>query len=102
MFGAISNGLTEVSNFLQGADCLSTISCFQKLGISIENHTSHVLIHGKGLHGLTQPCGVLDVGNSGTTTRLISGILAGQPFETMLDGDHSIRKPDETHFHPAF
>lgn len=92
MFGAISNGLTEVSNFLQGADCLSTISCFQKLGISIENHTSHVLIHGKGLHGLTQPCGVLDVGNSGTTTRLISGILAGQPFETMLDGDHSIRK----------
>ncbi len=92
MFGAISKGLTEVSNFLQGADCLSTISCFQKLGISIENDASHVLIHGKGLHGLTQSSGVLDVGNSGTTTRLISGILAGQPFETILDGDSSIRK----------
>lgn len=92
MFGAISKGLTEVSNFLQGADCLSTISCFQKLGIDIENHTSHVLIHGKGLHGLKQPSGILDVGNSGTTTRLISGILAGQSFESILDGDDSIRK----------
>lgn len=92
MFGAISEGLTEVSNFLQGADCLSTISCFQKLGISIENNASHVLIHGKGLHGLTAPSGILDVGNSGTTTRLISGILAGQPFESILDGDSSIRK----------
>lgn len=92
MFGAISDGLTEVSNFLQGADCLSTISCFRKLGISIENGSSRVLIHGKGLHGLKQPSEVLDVGNSGTTTRLISGILAGQPFESILDGDSSIRR----------
>ena len=52
MFGAISNGLTEITNFLQGADCLSTISCFQKLGIPIENNGSSVLVHGKGLHGL--------------------------------------------------
>ena len=78
MFGAVSDGLTEITNFLQGADCLSTISCFQKLGISIENTGSSVLIHGKGLHGLTAPHKILDVGNSGTTTRLISGILAGQ------------------------
>lgn len=92
MFGAISKGLTEVSNFLQGADCLSTISCFQKLGIEIENDGSRVLVHGKGLHGLTAPSGILDVGNSGTTTRLISGILAGQAFESTLDGDASIRK----------
>ncbi|MCI8300838.1 MAG: 3-phosphoshikimate 1-carboxyvinyltransferase [Lachnospiraceae bacterium] len=92
MFGAISNGLTEITNFLQGADCLSTISCFQKLGILIENHGSSVLVHGKGLHGLSAPSQILDVGNSGTTTRLISGILAGQSFETALDGDHSIRK----------
>lgn len=92
MFGAVSEGLTEVSNFLQGADCLSTISCFQKLGISIENRTDRVLIHGKGLHGLTAPSGILNVGNSGTTTRLISGILAGQSFESILDGDNSIRK----------
>lgn len=92
MFGAISNGITEVTNFLQGADCLSTISCFQRLGVSIENNGSRVLIHGKGLHGLTAPSQTLDVGNSGTTTRLISGILAGQSFETTLDGDSSIRK----------
>lgn len=92
MFGAISNGMTEITNFLQGADCLSTISCFQKLGVSIENTGSSVLIRGNGLHGLSAPSQVLNVGNSGTTTRLISGILAGQSFETTLDGDHSIRK----------
>ncbi|EOS26125.1 3-phosphoshikimate 1-carboxyvinyltransferase [Lachnospiraceae bacterium 3-1] len=92
MFGAISNGLTEVSNFLQGADCLSTISCFRQLGISIENDGCKVLVHGKGLHGLTAPSQILNVGNSGTTLRLISGILAGQPFQSTLDGDASIRK----------
>lgn len=92
MFGALSQGITEVTGFLQGADCLSTISCFNRLGIEIENTLSKILIHGKGLHGLTAPTEVLDVGNSGTTTRLISGILAAQPFETTLDGDASIRK----------
>lgn len=92
MFGAISQGLTEVTGFLQGADCLSTISCFQKLGISIENLGDCVHIYGKGLHGLTAPSQILDVGNSGTTTRLISGILAGQCFESTLDGDNSIRR----------
>lgn len=92
MFGAISNGTTTVSNFLQGADCLSTISCFQELGISIDNQASHVIIHGKGLHGLKAPSKILNVGNSGTTTRLISGILAGQPFESAIDGDASIRR----------
>lgn len=92
MFGAISEGLTVVSNFLQGADCLSTISCFQKMGINIENNGGTVRIHGNGLHGLSAPTAVLDVGNSGTTTRLISGILAGQLFESVLDGDESIRK----------
>ena len=83
MFGAISEGLTVVSNFLQGADCLSTISCFQKMGINIENNDKAVRIHGNGLHGLSAPAAVLDVGNSGTTTRLISGILAGQPFKSV-------------------
>ena len=92
MFGAISDGLTEVTNFLQGADCLSTISCFRSLGIEIENTPDCILIHGKGLHGLKQANHTLDVGNSGTTTRLISGILAGQPFETTLNGDASIQK----------
>lgn len=92
MLGAIANGTTEITNFLQGADCLSTISCFQKLGIVIENKGSQALVHGRGLHGLAAPSQVLDVGNSGTTTRLISGILAGQPFPSTLDGDASIRR----------
>ena len=92
MFGSLAEGTTEVLNFLQGADCLSTIDCFRRLGISIENTPDHILIHGKGLHGLHKPDGILDTGNSGTTTRLISGILAGQPFETTLTGDASIQK----------
>lgn len=91
MFGALSRGTTEVTNFLQGADCLSTIDCFRRLGISIENTPEKILIHGKGLHGLSKPDTILDVGNSGTTTRLISGILAGQSFETTLNGDQSIQ-----------
>lgn len=91
MFGAISQGTTEVTNFLQGADCLSTIDCFRHLGIAIENTGEKILIHGKGLHGLTPADIMLDVGNSGTTTRLISGILAGQKFTTELNGDASIQ-----------
>lgn len=92
MFGAIAEGITEVTHFLQGADCLSTISCFRKLGIKIENTPQKITIYGKGLHGLSAPDGILDAGNSGTTTRLISGILAGQPFTTTLTGDASIQK----------
>ena len=92
MFGSLAEGTTEVTNFLQGADCLSTIDCFRKMGISIDNTPERILIHGKGLHGLYAPATVLDAGNSGTTTRLISGILAAQPFETTLTGDASIQK----------
>lgn len=92
MFGSIANGPTEVTNFLQGADCLSTIDCFRRMGIEIENTPDRILVHGKGLHGLSAPSDILDVGNSGTTTRLISGILAAQPFETTLTGDASIQK----------
>jgi 3-phosphoshikimate 1-carboxyvinyltransferase len=91
MFGALADGTTEVSNFLNGADCLSTIDCFRRLGISIEEQNGRVLIHGKGLHGLSKSVSGLDTGNSGTTTRLISGILAGQNFETTLNGDASIQ-----------
>lgn len=90
MFGAISKGLTEVHNFLEGADCLSTIHCFRRLGIEIEQRPDTILVHGKGLHGLTAPKEILDVGNSGTTTRLISGILAGQTFDSKLSGDESL------------
>lgn len=92
MFGSLAKGDTRITNFLQGADCLSTISCFSKMGISIENQANQVIVHGKGLHGLSAPDTMLDVGNSGTTTRLISGILAGQAFSTELNGDASIQK----------
>lgn len=90
MLGSIADGTTEVHNFLQGADCRATIDCFRKLGIEIENNGSSVVVHGKGIHGLNAPSEILDVGNSGTTTRLISGILAGQPFDSKLSGDASL------------
>lgn len=92
MFGALAKGKTEITGFLRGADCLSTISCFRKLGISIEETSDRIIVHGKGLHGLSAPSDTLDAGNSGTTTRLISGILAGQNFSSVLDGDASIRR----------
>ena len=91
MFGSLARGTTRISHFLEGADCLSTISCFRKMGIEIDRNKDEILVHGRGLHGLTAPAEILDVGNSGTTTRLISGILAGQTFTSELDGDDSIR-----------
>ena len=92
MFGSIAKGTTEIHNFLEGADCLSTISCFRHMGIDIENKNGIVTVHGKGMHGLTAPAETLDCGNSGTTTRLISGILAPQNFDVTLTGDESIQK----------
>ena len=92
MFGSLAQGTTTVENFLRGADCLSTIDCFRRLGIQIDETPELITIHGKGLHGLTGPSQLLDAGNSGTTTRLISGILSGQSFETTLTGDASIQK----------
>lgn len=90
MFGSIANGTTEIHNFLKGADCLATIRCFQSMGINIEETAHTITVHGKGLHGLSAPLNILDVGNSGTTTRLLSGILAGQKFESKLSGDESL------------
>ena len=92
MFGALAEGLTEAENFLTGADCLSTISCFRQMGIDITQEGTHVLIRGKGLHGLLPPARILDAGNSGTTVRLMSGILSGQSFSSTITGDESIRK----------
>lgn len=91
MFGSLAQGTTRITHFLEGADCLSTISCFRKMGVDIERNASEILVHGKGLHGLSAPSEILDVGNSGTTTRLISGILAGQSFTSELNGDTSIQ-----------
>lgn len=92
MFGSLALGTTHISNFLMGDDCLSTISCFRKLGIDIQIENTEVTVHGKGLHGLTPSEDILDCGNSGTTVRLISGILSGQNFSTTLTGDASIQK----------
>lgn len=90
MLGSIALGTTEITHFLEGADCLSTIDCFRKMGVEIERKPSSILVHGKGLRGLNAPASTLNVGNSGTTTRLISGILSGQNFTTTLSGDDSL------------
>lgn len=94
MLGALAKGTTTVTHFLEGADCLSSIECFRALGVSVENDPVQkiVRIQGRGLHGLQAPKQTLDAGNSGTTTRLISGILSAQPFTTILTGDASIQK----------
>lgn len=92
MFGAIANGKTTVSNFLLGEDCLSTIDCFRKLGVMIDRDEEKVIIYGNGLEGLHEPQEILDVGNSGTTIRLLLGILAGRAFHNVLIGDESIGK----------
>ncbi|MBN3555434.1 3-phosphoshikimate 1-carboxyvinyltransferase [Fictibacillus nanhaiensis] len=92
MFGSIAEGKTTVEGFLTGEDCLSTISCFKKLGVSIQQEGEKVTVEGKGLTGLTPPSEDLYVGNSGTTIRLMLGILANTPFESILTGDDSIAK----------
>lgn len=92
MLGAISEGTTTLTHFLTSADCLSTLAAFQQLGVPIEREDTTVTVHGVGLHGLKPSAQPLDMGNSGTTTRLIIGLLAGQKFDTKLIGDASLSK----------
>lgn len=92
MFSALAKGETKVKGFLPGEDCLSTISVFRKMGVSIEQEQDSVRIQGLGLHGLKAPVEVLYCGNSGTTMRLMAGILAGQSFFSCLTGDESLEK----------
>ena len=101
MLGAIAKGKTRLSHFLAGEDCLNTIRAFESMGIEIHMESSlnedgsedqTVLIQGKGLHGLGKPQYPIQAGNSGTTARLLAGILAGQGFSAILDGDQSLRK----------
>lgn len=92
MFSSISKGHNKISNFLMGEDCLSTISCFRKMGVDIEIDGKDVYVKGNGLYGLKRPNDILDVGNSGTTIRLMMGILAGNKFDATLIGDNSISK----------
>lgn len=92
MFGAISHGTTTIHNFLRAEDCLSSVAVFKKLGVSIEEKAEVLLVHGKGFEGLKPPTEILDAGNSGTTMRLVIGILAGQPFVSTIQGDASLNK----------
>ncbi len=92
MFGSIAKGTTEITGFLNSADCHSTIGCFKQMGIHITEKNGTVLVDGNGMRGLTAPASVLDTGNSGTTTRLISGILAAQQFSVTINGDETIQK----------
>ena len=92
MFGSIAKGTTEITGFLNSADCNSTIACFSQMGIDISKQKNAVLVNGKGLHGLTAPSSVLDAENSGTTVRLMSGILSAQSFSSTITGDSSICK----------
>lgn len=93
LLGAISQGRTEVVGFLEGEDCLNTLRALESLGVEITRKgAGHYLISGAGLDGLQEPSNVLDCGNSGTTARLLLGLLAGQPFTTLLTGDESLRR----------
>ena len=92
MLGSLSRGITKVSGFLEGEDALSTLKAFQSMGVEIERNGDNVTIHGVGINGLEKPEKPLDLGNSGTSIRLMSGILAAQAFDCELIGDESLSK----------
>lgn len=93
IFGAIAKGTTEVTGFLEGEDCLATLKAFQSMGVSIEGPSnSQVIIHGVGKYGLKKPSSIIDCGNSGTSIRLLAGLLAAQTFDSVLTGDESLLK----------
>lgn len=92
MFASLAKGNTYIKGFLKGADCLSTISCFQKMGVEITEQHDEIKVVGRGLYGLQTPDTILDCGNSGTTMRLLSGILSAQNFSSILTGDESIQR----------
>ena len=94
MLAAIAEGATRIQNYSTGADCHSTLACVRALGIEVEGAGTEFVIHGKGLDGLRAPAADLDAGNSGSTIRMLSGILAGQPFRSRIGGDDSLsRRP---------
>lgn len=91
MFGSLACGITRVTGFLRGEDALATLQAFRAMGVEVEDDGVALTIHGKGLHGLTEPIDVLDCGNSGTSMRLLTGLLAGQNFFSVLSGDKYLR-----------
>src|SRR5579872_1574858 len=90
MLSAIASGTSRIRNYSTGADCHSTLGCVRALGIEVEGSGTEFAIHGRGLDGLRQPASDLDAGNSGSTIRMLSGILAGQPFHSRIFGDESL------------
>lgn len=92
MFGSLANGVTKVSNFLQGEDALSTLQAFADMGVQILRDGDKVTIYGVGINGLKAPAKPLDMGNSGTSMRLLAGILSAQNFGSTMIGDESLSK----------
>jgi len=93
MLGSLAEGVTEVEGFLEGEDALATLQAFRDMGVNIDGpHNGRVTIHGVGLYGLQQPARTIDLGNSGTSIRLLAGLLAGQAFDVVLTGDESLSK----------
>ena len=92
MISALANGTSEIHGYLDAADPHSTLHCLRDLGVEIQIRDSIITVRGRGLRGLRAPSGILDAGNSGTTIRLLTGILAGQPFSTTITGDDSLRQ----------
>jgi 3-phosphoshikimate 1-carboxyvinyltransferase len=92
ILAALAEGTTRIENFAPGADCASTLSCLRQLGVEIERDGDTVIVHGVGMNGLKAPTTELDCGNSGTTMRLLAGVLAGQNFTSTLTGDESLSK----------
>jgi 3-phosphoshikimate 1-carboxyvinyltransferase len=94
MIGALASGRSRLTNYSHGADCLSTLACLRGLGVDVDDDGSAVTLIGRGLGRLSSPAGPLDAGNSGTTMRLMAGVLAGHPFTSVLSGDESLsRRP---------
>lgn len=91
LISAIADGMTEIYGLSQGKDCMSTLACLRHLGVDIEYSKNCITVNGKGIHGLHEPVDVLDCGNSGTTMRLLTGLLSGQDFTSVLTGDRSLR-----------
>src|ERR1700740_1851478 len=92
ILAALAEGVSEISNYASAADCHSTLECFRQLGIGIEEKDARVRINGKGLYGLSKAARALDAENSGSTMRMLAGVLAGQPFASTLTGDRSLQR----------
>ncbi len=92
LLGAVAEGVTRITGFLRGEDCLATLEAVRTLGVTVDDNGHGVAIHGIGEEGLSTPSGPLNAGNSGTLLRLLAGLVAGYPLEVTLDGDASIRR----------